>query len=306
MNLERASTLPYVLAAYAAFALVAAGIGLAADRRRAGDVAGRGTSTRRKLPTYVALNLAILAAILAPAAWQLFPALLVALAAGLAAELAAALGMPARTCLGFALLAGALVALAVPVPGPSAFAPLWLAVSLIALVATSLTTSSVALGRRLLALVGAAVYVPGCLVAWLWLWSRGPGGGLAPFLYLTVAAHDAYAQVIGQALGRTPLSPRISPAKTVEGAVGGLVAAAGMGALLAVTVALGPATGAALGMACGAAAAVGDLMASAWKRALGLRTFGRALGPHGGLLDRFDGLLAAAAVLYLLAFVSTH
>lgn len=288
----------YVLAVYAAFALVAALIGLAAGRGERPEAADASGSTRRKLPGYVALNLAILVAIWAPDRWQLLPVLLIALGAGIAFELASALGIVGRTRLAHTLLAGSLIALAGAQPVPDVFTRSWLPVSVAALAVTVLAGPVESLGRRLLSLAAAAVYVPWCLAAWLWLWMLGDGGAFAAFLYLAVAAHDAFAQVVGQALGRTPLLPRISPAKTAEGAAGGLVAAAGMGALLAVTLTVHPAWGAALGAACGAAAAVGDLVASAWKRALGVRDFGRALGAQGGLLDRFDGMLPAAVVMW--------
>lgn len=347
----------YVPAVYAAFALVAAAIGLAADRGRAAGRATRdpgagdghgvgiddgvgdgvviddgvgdggpdgqaglqanvhtgvqadGASTRRKLPGYVALNLAILALLAWPAARPAVPVLLAALGAGLADELAGALGATRLGRAGCALLAAGGVGLAAlaaaeagaPVAGLRAMATAaWSAALLAGVVGASLGAPPGGLGRRLLALGAAGVLIPGGLGAWLLLWARSPGGAAAAFVYLATAAHDAYAQVVGQALGRRPLLPRVSPAKTVEGAAAGLAAAAAMGACLAPTIGLAAPAGAALGLACGAAAAAGDLTASSWKRALGLRDFGRALGPHGGLLDRFDGLLAAAALAWAL------
>ena len=58
--------------------------------------------------------------------------------------------------------------------------------------------------------------------------------------------------------------------------------------------------GAAMGMVIGLAGLIGDLTASGWKRALRLKDFSGLLGAHGGVLDRFDALIFAAPVFYLL------
>lgn len=145
-------------------------------------------------------------------------------------------------------------------------------------------------GRARAALAGLGwVYVPAGLVALFGLWRSLAGGQLAAFLYLCVAAHDAFAQLLGARWGRRPLARGLSPGKTVEGAVGGLGAAV----LMALALAPVPAA-AALGLGIGVAALVGDLVVSAVKRAAGLKDFGGLLGPQGGVLDRIDGLLLAA------------
>lgn len=142
------------------------------------------------------------------------------------------------------------------------------------------------------ALVGLGLlYVPAGLAALFFLWTGREDGGAAVFVYLCVAAHDAFAQLIGARWGRRPLAPGLSPGKTAAGAAGGLAAAALMGLALAPTP-----LAAAYGLGIGAAALAGDLLVSAVKRAAGLKDFGRLLGPQGGLLDRIDGLLLAAVV----------
>lgn len=116
---------------------------------------------------------------------------------------------------------------------------------------------------------------------------------------------DTAAWAIGHLLGRHQLAPRLSPNKTIEGAVAGLamavIATAGVG--LWAGLPLGH--GLVLGLVLGAAAQVGDLAESVIKRDLGLRDFGTLLGPHGGMLDTFDGMLFAAPVawFYLWLFV---
>ena len=116
---------------------------------------------------------------------------------------------------------------------------------------------------------------------------------------------DTAAWAIGHLWGRAKLAPRLSPRKTVEGAVAGevmaVVTTVGVGAWAGLPLVHGLVLGVLLGLA----AQVGDLAESVIKRDLDLRDFGTLLGPHGGMLDTFDGLLFAAPVawLYLWFFV---
>jgi phosphatidate cytidylyltransferase len=149
-----------------------------------------------------------------------------------------------------------------------------------------------AAGRRL----AAAVWVVGATFGLAVLHSRDAGGILTAFGYLVVATNDGFAQLIGERFGSTRLAPRLSPTKTRQGALAGLVAGCAMGAALAPATGFTVAGGALLGLALGAAGLLGDLSASALKRALDLRQFGVALGPHGGVLDRFDSWFATGPV----------
>lgn len=117
---------------------------------------------------------------------------------------------------------------------------------------------------------------------------------------LAVWAGDSAAYFAGKSMGRKMLTP-LSPKKTLEGTLAGLVAALvvgfcicfyggiiwqialGMGALIALT------------------APIGDLIASYWKRELGAKDFGTLLPGHGGVLDRCDSLMLAAFAVYFLA-----
>jgi phosphatidate cytidylyltransferase len=115
--------------------------------------------------------------------------------------------------------------------------------------------------------------------------------------FMTVACADGFAQITGQLLGRRPLAPRLSPAKTLEGALGGLGAAMAVSVALRGTVLLGLSAAVAWGAAFAVAALAGDLAASWLKRRAGLKDFSAALPGQGGFLDRFDSLIAAVALL---------
>jgi phosphatidate cytidylyltransferase len=121
--------------------------------------------------------------------------------------------------------------------------------------------------------------------------------GMVTFVYLVVAAFDGFSQVGGQIAGRRPLAPSISPGKTVEGTVCGGGAAGIVAVLLRGFPGLDVATAAAWALLIAAAGLAGDLAASWEKRRAGIKDFGRVLPGHGGVLDRFDSFLAAAAAV---------
>jgi phosphatidate cytidylyltransferase len=109
---------------------------------------------------------------------------------------------------------------------------------------------------------------------------------------------DIGGYAFGVAFGRHKVVPSISPNKSWEGLVGGLVVATALGAT--VLPALGevftPATGAVLALACGGASFLGDVAESMVKRDLGVKDLGDVLPGHGGVLDRVDGILFALPV----------
>lgn len=126
-------------------------------------------------------------------------------------------------------------------------------------------------------------------------------GAATLFFFLPVTVtwlSDSAAYFGGKALGRRPLAPRISPNKTVAGAVSALVAGIAGGGLYGVLVlplggaeALAPAHALALGLAVAGAAILGDLAESVLKRECGVKDSSDLLPGHGGLLDRMDSLL---------------
>jgi phosphatidate cytidylyltransferase len=135
-----------------------------------------------------------------------------------------------------------------------------------------------------------------------------PGGPVSPIPALLVIcavwAADSAAYFVGLRLGRHKLLPRVSPHKSREGAAAGIAAGLLAGLLIAWVAAvffhaaLPPAVAAAVGALCAAASIVGDLWESSIKREVGVKDAGSVLPGHGGMLDRFDGLLFAAVTGY--------
>ncbi len=136
----------------------------------------------------------------------------------------------------------------------------------------------------------------------LWFW-RGIDGARAIYILLAIVwCSDIGAYVVGRLVGGPRLAPRVSPGKTWSGAVGGLVAAIIGGAVVSGMVSL---QSTALAAVLGIASQLGDLGESALKRAYNVKDSGRLVPGHGGLLDRLDGLMAAAIVAGFVLLVTT-
>ncbi len=126
------------------------------------------------------------------------------------------------------------------------------------------------------------------------------GVQLVFFAALLTWATDTGAYLFGVALGRHKLIPRISPNKTVEGAVGGLLAAGFCGWICSkgLTPFLTPLAATVVGLVVGVMAQLGDLVESMIKRDAGIKDSAELIPGHGGVLDRFDSLLFTVPVLY--------
>ncbi|MEA3399829.1 MAG: phosphatidate cytidylyltransferase [Armatimonadota bacterium] len=109
---------------------------------------------------------------------------------------------------------------------------------------------------------------------------------------------DTAAWWIGKRYGRTKFTPRLSPNKTLEGALAGALTAVLATVIVGAWAGLPVMHGTILGVVLAVAGQIGDLAESVIKRDLKLRDFGTLLGPHGGMLDTFDGMLFAAPVAW--------
>ena len=126
---------------------------------------------------------------------------------------------------------------------------------------------------------------------------------LLGFFFLVIFGSDAGAYFTGRAFGKHKLAPAISPGKTVEGLIGGLIAAAGLAAISTFLFFPELPYKWSIPLACVLAivGVLGDLAESAMKRGSKTKDTASILPGHGGLLDRLDSLLFGAPILYYFA-----
>lgn len=126
---------------------------------------------------------------------------------------------------------------------------------------------------------------------------------LLGYFFLVIFASDIGAYLGGRALGKHKLAPAISPGKTVEGLIAGLLFAAGAAALATLTFfsELPYQVSVPLAVVLAAVGVLGDLCESAIKRGAGAKDAASILPGHGGFLDRLDSLLFGAPILYYFA-----
>lgn len=136
-------------------------------------------------------------------------------------------------------------------------------------------------------------------------WTPAPQG-LAWVLAVVLStwAGDSAAYLAGRAFGRRKLAPVVSPGKTLEGALGGLLAAMIVSAAVFTMSGVFPAwTGAIVGAVIGVSGQLGDLSESFLKRQSGVKDSGDLIPGHGGMLDRVDALLFAFPVTLLMFWI---
>ncbi len=136
------------------------------------------------------------------------------------------------------------------------------------------------------------------------------GAFLVWLIFLCSWGCDTCAYCVGMLLGKHKLAPVLSPKKSIEGAVGGVVGAALLGLLYALALnRFAPTANAnmlyyALICAVGAVISqVGDLAASAIKRNHDIKDYGKLIPGHGGILDRFDSVIITAPIIYYMAVI---
>ncbi len=156
-----------------------------------------------------------------------------------------------------------------------------------------------------------------CCLWTVFLWRCAPAlrackDGLFWLSASVIAAegNDIFAYCVGSALGKHPLCPAISPHKTVEGWIGGILGTVVLAVALffflqsSVVFPIGFVETLLFALCCAMLGSVGDLFFSACKRILGVKDFGNCLPGHGGILDRMDSLLFALPVALLWATYS--
>ena len=121
---------------------------------------------------------------------------------------------------------------------------------------------------------------------------------LVVFLLLTVQSSDVFQYIWGKLLGRHALSKQISPSKTVEGLVGGVLSATAMGAALWWITPFSPLEAAFVALVINTLGFFGGFVLSAIKRDRGVKDWGHLIEGHGGMLDRVDSLAFSAPVFF--------
>jgi phosphatidate cytidylyltransferase len=121
---------------------------------------------------------------------------------------------------------------------------------------------------------------------------------------ITTWLADSGAYLVGRRFGKRKLAPRISPGKTLEGYLGGIVAAVLGGALLGWFAPFGVWMGLAGGVLVGSLSVLGDLIESMFKRQANAKDSGHLIPGHGGIFDRIDSLLWAGVLIYHLHALS--
>ena len=155
------------------------------------------------------------------------------------------------------------------------------------------------LGRWAMGLAG-ALYIGMPFNYYLVLYSSAPHGMVwALFIIFAVVANDAAALLVGSRIGRHPFFPAISPRKTVEGAIAGVIGAVivmlvGVSAIIG----LAPLHAIALGVLVGVSAQLGDLVESQMKRIAEVKDSSTLIPGHGGVLDRLDSILFPPILVY--------
>lgn len=150
------------------------------------------------------------------------------------------------------------------------------------------------------------IAIPMALGALLQLRMLPYGGGLVLIPMVAAFSSDSAALFAGMAFGKHKLAPKVSPKKTVEGAIGGL-----LGGMLGMVIfriifylctvqPLNILWCVVLGLVGAVMGQLGDLSFSVIKRQQGIKDYGRLLPGHGGVLDRFDSVIFAAPVIWLI------
>jgi phosphatidate cytidylyltransferase len=120
------------------------------------------------------------------------------------------------------------------------------------------------------------------------------------FIYFQVLVFDGFCQISGQLFGKHQLVPKISPAKTVEGLIGGWLCCLVAAMMASDWVPFDRQNALLFGLLTGLTCLIGDLLASWYKRKVKVKDYSNWLPGQGGFLDRFDSFLCTASVYYLL------
>lgn len=127
---------------------------------------------------------------------------------------------------------------------------------------------------------------------------------LSFFILISTWGNDVFAYLVGSAIGRHQFSPKVSPNKSVEGFIGGIIGAAAVSYIYAVIfkndIPFEPIYCAVIAAVGAIPAVIGDLAASAIKRDNEIKDYSHLIPGHGGIVDRFDSVIFTAPIIYYL------
>ena len=135
------------------------------------------------------------------------------------------------------------------------------------------------------------------------------GAVLVWLIFISSWGCDTCAYCVGVLFGKHKMAPKLSPKKSIEGGVGGILGAALLGAIFAFVVnqwagvTVNPLQYALICGVGGMISQIGDLAASGIKRNHGIKDYGKLIPGHGGILDRFDSVIITAPIIYYLSMI---
>jgi len=159
---------------------------------------------------------------------------------------------------------------------------------------------------NILTLFALNVYVIGCFTSIYMIRTSINGQYMYLLAFLGAWLSDTFAYFVGVFFGKHKLIPKISPKKTIEGSIGGIVftvagfAIYGIIVNSAFSVSLNILRLCIFGLILSIVSQIGDLIASLIKRQYNIKDYGKIFPGHGGVLDRFDSVMLVAPVLYIL------
>jgi len=149
-------------------------------------------------------------------------------------------------------------------------------------------------------------YLPGELkLSWL-PWSIPLGSYLVLFVIFSAWSSDTTAYLIGRKWGKNKLAPSLSPGKSWEGGFAGIAACCVVSSFFSCGLHINWMFVPIIGIGIAVSSLFGDLAKSSIKRSIGIKDFGSILPGHGGILDRFDGLLFAGPLFYYFCTMILH
>lgn len=137
--------------------------------------------------------------------------------------------------------------------------------------------------------------------------SLEPGAILIWTVVLSAFGSDIFAYFTGMMFGKRKLAPNLSPKKTIEGSIGGVIGAGVLCLIFGLIFAREYLWQCLLiGIVGGAVSQAGDLTASAFKRKMGIKDYGKLIPGHGGIMDRFDSVIFVAPFVYYLVLFTVN